>query len=382
MKKVKVRDIVESISITHKFDKPRLKFLNTSDVDKGKIVNINYLPIEKLKGQAKKTIKKDDILFSEIRPKNGRYAYVDIEDTEDFVVSTKLMVLRKVNNEVDNKYFYYWLTNDAMLSELQNRAENRICSFPQITFDLLSEYEILLPPLSTQSAIACILSSLDDKIELNNKINKELENLAKTIYEYWFVQNTGKEWERKSLYDIATFTNGLACQKFRPQGKEFYKVIKIKEMREGFTKDTELVDTSIPTNVIVNDGDILFSWSASLEVIIWTGGIGGLNQHIFKVTSDRYPKSFVYFQLMHYLNHFRVIANNRRTTMGHITIDHLKHSEIYIPPANIIMKVDKTVSPLFSAIIKNRQESNYLAQLRDFLLPLLMNGQVEVNNKK
>jgi type I restriction enzyme S subunit len=202
--------------------------------------------------------------------------------------------------------------------------------------------------------------------------------LARTIYDYWFVQNADKKWEKKSLYDIAIFTNGLACQKFRPKGNEFYRVIKIKEMRDGFTKNTELVDINIPKNVIVNDGDILFSWSASLEVMIWAGGIGGLNQHIFKVTSDKYPKSFVYFQLLNYLARFRAIANNRRTTMGHITTEHLKQSEINIPPKNIIDKVDKITSPIFSKIIKNRQESASLAQLRDFLLPLLMNGEVRM----
>lgn len=100
-----INKVVQSVSITHKFDKPILKFLNTSDVENGKIININHLPKEELKGQAKKTIQKHDILFSEIRPKNRRFAYVDIDDTSDFVVSTKLMVLRKINPEVDNKYW-------------------------------------------------------------------------------------------------------------------------------------------------------------------------------------------------------------------------------------------------------------------------------------
>jgi type I restriction enzyme S subunit len=187
-KKLRINQVVASVSITHKFNKPILKFLNTSDVENGKIININLLPISELKGQAKKTIKKNDILFSEIRPKNKRFAYVDVDDTDDYVVSTKLMVLRNINPEVDNKYFYYFLTNNNMLSILQNRAENRIGSFPQITFDLLSEYSITVPKLSAQQKITSILSTLDSKIELNNKINTELETMAKTLYDYWFVQ--------------------------------------------------------------------------------------------------------------------------------------------------------------------------------------------------
>jgi len=117
-----INKVVESVSITHKFNKLQLIFLNTSDVESGKIINKNILPVSELKGQAKKTIRKDDILFSEIRPKNRRFAYVDFEDTEDYVVSTKLMVLRNINSEVDNKYFYYFLTNDSMLTILQDRA--------------------------------------------------------------------------------------------------------------------------------------------------------------------------------------------------------------------------------------------------------------------
>jgi type I restriction enzyme S subunit len=183
-----INKVVESVSITHKFDKPILKFLNTSDVENGKIININCLPFEKLKGQAKKTIQKHDILFSEIRPKNRRFAYIDINDTYDYVVSTKLMVLRNINPLVDNKYFYYYLTNDSMLAILQVRAENRIGSFPQITFDLLSEYFIRVPKLAEQKQIANFLSTIDSKIELNNRINAELEAMAKTLYDYWFVQ--------------------------------------------------------------------------------------------------------------------------------------------------------------------------------------------------
>ena len=145
-----IGEIVESVSITHTFDKPKLKFLNTADAEKGEIVNYTELPISELKGQAKKTMQKDDILFSEVRPKNKHYAYVDIEDCSDYVVSTKLMVLRKFNEDVDNKYFYYSLINDKMLDILQSRAENRICSFPQITFDLLSEYKIRIPEIYEQ----------------------------------------------------------------------------------------------------------------------------------------------------------------------------------------------------------------------------------------
>jgi type I restriction enzyme S subunit len=231
--------------------------------------------------------------------------------------------------------------------------------------------------------------------------------MAKTLYDYWFVQfdfpnENGKpykssggkmiwneklkrdipeEWKCVNLLDIATFTNGIACQNFRPQNDEnFLRVIKIKEMHEGFSFDSEFVKEDIPDKIKVFNGDILFSWSASLEVILWTKGDGALNQHIFKVASDQYPKSFYYFQLLNYVNHFKKMAEARKTTMGHITQDHLQQSTIAVPSSKkIAEKFEYAVDSLFQKIIITEKQNQELTQLRDWLLPMLMNGQVAVN---
>ncbi|NDC93518.1 MAG: restriction endonuclease subunit S, partial [Flavobacteriales bacterium] len=260
--------------------------------------------------------------------------------------------------------------------------------------------------INDQQKIASVLSSLDSKIELNNRINAELEAMAKTLYDYWFVQfdftnakgkpyktSGGKMnwneklkrdvpvgWEVKTLLDIATFVNGLACQKFRPkENEDSYRVIKIREMGTGFTENTEFVSTNIPEKVVVYNGDILFSWSATLDVKIWTGGTGALNQHIFKITSKKYPKGFYYFELLNYLQHFKMMAELRKTTMGHITQDHLRESRITIPPIEIINELDKIVKPILEKKVKLEIENQKLTELRDWLLPMLMNGQVRVN---
>ncbi len=231
--------------------------------------------------------------------------------------------------------------------------------------------------------------------------------MAKTLYDYWFVQfdfpdSNGKpyktsggkmvwneelkrkiplDWEVKTLLDIAIFTNGLACQKFRPnENEEFYRVIKIREMGTGFTENSEFVSLNIPEKVVVYNGDILFSWSATLDVKIWTGGTGGLNQHIFKVTSKNYPKSYYYFELLNYLQHFKMMAELRKTTMGHITQDHLRESRITIPPKGLINELDKVLNPILEKKVKLNIENQELASLRDWLLPMLMNGQVKVQD--
>ena len=329
----------------------------------------------------------------------GAYAGVIHFSEKDFWLTDNALSI-SVKDEVDYKYLYYFL-KQVNLSQFQVGS-----SQPLVTQTMLNNLTFSLPLLIEQNRIAKMLSDLDDKIALNNKINTELEQMAREIYDYWFLQfdfpdESGQPyrssggrmaynaqlkreipegWEVKRLYDIATFTNGLASQKFRPKGEEKYRVIKIREMKDGFTKDTEFVDVSVPEKVIVQDGDILFSWSASLEVMIWSGGIGSLNQHIFKVTSEEYPKSYVYMQLLNYLNVFQKIAENRKTTMGHITIDHLKQAKIAVPTEKIAQDFEKLISPILDKIVKNNQESRELANLRDCLLPMLMNGQVKVKD--
>ena len=404
---LKINQIVRTISETHKFDKDKLIAINTSDVENGVMGNGTLTFVDELKGQFKKTIVKDDILFSEIRPANRRFAKVTTKNTKDSVVSTKLMVLRKYNEDVDLEYFYYCLTNQPFLDILQRRAENRIGSFPQITFDLLSEYAFPIPPISEQKRISSVISTLDKKIALNRQINQNLEAMAKQLYDYWFVQfdfpneegkpykSSGGEmvwneklkrnipvgWHCGNLFEIAVFTNGLACQKFRPKDDEVpLPVIKIREMHDGISVDTEEVTSNIPESVKVYNGDVLFSWSASLEVMLWAYGLGGLNQHIFKVTSaNDFPKSFYYFQLLDYVDVFKKMAEARKTTMGHITQDHLQQSTIAIPDnKDIADKFEELISPIFKQIVKLQEEiSNFIKQ-RDELLPLLMNGQITI----
>ncbi len=231
--------------------------------------------------------------------------------------------------------------------------------------------------------------------------------MARQLYDYWFVQfdfpddngrpyksSGGKmvwngelrreipeKWIAKSLVDIAVFTNGLACQKLRPMNEvDKLPVVKIREMRDGFTSDTEFVKSDIPESVKVYNGDVLFSWSASLEILLWAYGNGGLNQHIFKVTSkNNYPRSFYYFEILRYINVFKRIAESRKTTMGHITQDHLAQSRIAVPQDLLILQsFEKQMKPIMDSLVKSQEQISLLQRQRDELLPLLMNGQVSV----
>ena len=304
----------------------------------------------------------------------------------------------------DTDYMYYYL--QFHMKEIEALGSGT--TFKEISKSALQGIEIRLPDLEKQRDIAKCLSDLDRKIELNKQINDNLEAMAKQLYDYWFVQfdfpnDEGKPykssggamvwneklkreipqgWHCGTLLDIAEYTNGLACQKYRPTDNKKLPVIKIKEMHDGLSGDTEWVKADIPNDVKVFDGNVLFSWSASLEVMLWAYGNGGLNQHIFKVTpKNGYPRSFYFYQLIHYVGVFKQMAEARKTTMGHITQDHLRQSTIALPPnVDIANKLEEKLCPIFDEIVKNNQEIMALTKQRDELLPLLMNGQATVNS--
>ncbi|MGS0763935.1 restriction endonuclease subunit S [Syntrophomonas curvata] len=299
-------------------------------------------------------------------------------------------------------YVYYWL---SMKKEYLFQIAS-VTRTPILNKSTFEEILIPMPELSIQNKVVSVLTAIDNKIQLNNRIIAELEALAKTIYDYWFVQfdfpnaegkpyrSSGGEmvwneqlnreipkgWKQGNLYDIADFINGLACQKYRPkEGEDSLPVIKIKEMREGISKDTETVSANIPDKNKINNGDILFSWSATLEVMYWTDGIGGLNQHIFKIIpKSPYSKEYVYHQLSSYVIRFIKMAEARKTTMGHITTDHLSQSLIVLPNTSTLIQFQKIVKPIHKKILQCSIENHELTKLRDWLLPMLMNGQVTV----
>jgi type I restriction enzyme S subunit len=240
---------------------------------------------------------------------------------------------------------------------------------------------VSIPNYDIQQSIAEVLSSLDDKIDLLHRQNKTLEQMAETLFRQWFVEEAKEDWEEKPLDQLAEYLNGLALQKFPViPGKPTLPAIKIREMNQGITEATDIVSAEIPEKYIVNDGDILFSWSGSLDVIIWTGGKGALNQHLFKVSSSIYPKWLIYFSTRLFLPEFRDIANDKATTMGHIQRSHLTQSVLKIPPQKIIEKSDKIISDLFDKIIHNKIQIRSIEKLRDTLLPKLMNGSVRINS--
>jgi type I restriction enzyme S subunit len=249
--------------------------------------------------------------------------------------------------------------------------------------------------IEEQRSIAATLSALDDMIELNNQINKTLEEMAQAIFKSWFVDfepfkngefeesDLGlipKGWRVAALDEIADYLNGLAMQKYPPSKNERgLPVLKIKELRQGFTDgNSDICSESIDNSYIINDGDIIFSWSGSLLVDIWCGGRCGLNQHLFKVTSASYNKWFYYMWTRYHLERFIAIAKDKATTMGHIQRKHLSEAKVLIPEPNTLAFMDSVMQPIIDLVIANKVENKTLSTIRDTLLPKLMSGEIRV----
>ena len=270
-------------------------------------------------------------------------------------------------------------------------GQNKILSFanqtgvPALSQPLknFKKIRLCLPSLQEQRRIASIVETLNDKIENNIKINDNLYAQAKAIFDNHFINIDAipAGWRKGNLLDIANYLNGLAMQKFRPQGHEIgLPVLKIKELRQGSCDDSsELCSLSIKPEYIIHNGDVIFSWSGSLLVDIWCGGTCGLNQHLFKVTSDVYDKWFYYLWTAHHLARFIAIAADKATTMGHIKREELAKAEVLIPCEEDYTSLTSIMQPIFELIISNRIEGRKLAVLRDELLPKLMSGEIDVS---
>ena len=281
-------------------------------------------------------------------------------------------------NELCNTRYLCYLLNSMDLSGYVTGSAQ-----PKLSQANLNAVTLFLPSITVQERIVECLYLFDKKIAVNQKINDNLYAQAKAIFAQRFIgiETIPDGWKKGNLLDIANYLNGLAMQKFRPRDDEVgLPVLKIKELRQGSCDvSSELCSPSIKPEYIVHDGDVIFSWSGSLLVDIWCGGTCGLNQHLFKVTSETYDQWFYYLWTAHHLERFIAIAADKATTMGHIKRGELEKAEVLIPSEKDYKEISSLMNPLFNLIIANRIEARKLTELRDELLPKLMSGEIDVS---
>ena len=317
------------------------------------------------------------------------------KETRDEGILSSIAIFRP-NTLVDSFFLCYLLKSPEVYNYIANNCVSG-SALPRIVLKDFKEVKLRVPSLAKQKEVVSILKSLDDKIEVNRKINENLEQQAQALFKSWFVDfepfKNGefveselgmipKGWIIKSLSEIADYVNGLAMQKYRPEDGEIgLPVLKIKELGQGgFDTNSELCSPSlIGEKYIINDGDIIFSWSGTLMVKIWCGGKCGLNQHLFNVVAKDYPNWFAYQWTRHHLDNFIRIAKDKAVTMGHIKRGELDKAKVLIPESHQMNTISDIMKPIHLQMISNELESRRLAELRDTLLPKLMSGELKVN---
>lgn len=316
----------------------------------------------------------------------------------------------------------YWVKLALSAPNVREMIHGRMNTTVQATLNLkdVAQLPILMPDADERSVISDMIGAVDNKIELNLRMNETLEAMARAIFQSWFVdfdpvraKASGESvdsicsrlgltpkllalfpasfedlelgeipagWSVRGLDGVAKYLNGLALQKYPAvEGLPWLPVIKIAQLRAGHSLSADRANTEVPAAYVIEDGDILFSWSGSLEVEIWCGGKGALNQHLFKVTSDEFPKWFYFVWTRHHLNTFRDIAANKATTMGHIQRKHLTEAKVVCPPTRLIEEMTERFSPLVEKMINCRLENAQLVNTRNALLPQLLSGELAVS---
>ena len=383
-----------------------IPWLNTKEINFNRIYNTEKCITEEgLNNSSAKWIAENSVIVAMYGATAGKTAIAKIPITTN-QACCNLTIDPTI---ADYRFVYYFLYYKFIeLASLANGGAQQ-----NLNAQIIKDFNIVLPSLEKQTHIANLLSSFDDKIEVNRRINDNfcfafleviliwlltslendnLEQQAQALFKSWFVdfepfkdsefEETEfglipRGWKVVSLSVIADYINGLAMQKYRPiEGEKGLPVLKIKELGQGSTDDySELCSPSlIGEKYIIDDGDIIFSWSGTLMVKVWCGGKCGLNQHLFVVEPKDYPHWFAYQWTKHHLDNFIHIAKDKAVTMGHIKRGELDKAKVVVPDGTSMAAIDSMMKPLHSQIISNKIESRRLASMRDTILPRLMSG--------
>jgi type I restriction enzyme S subunit len=376
---VTLGEVAASISETHHFGKEELIFLNTSDLLRGKFLHQKYSSVKDMPGQAKKSIQKDDILFSEIRPANGRWAFVD-KESDDYVVSTKLMVIRTNPERLVAKYLYLFLTSAETTQWLQQLAEARSGTFPQITFDQVAALEIRLPPIEEQRRIVEAIGALDDLVEVNRHLAASLEESLAMQFSRLHFDTAGSTAVR--LQDLVEVNPSRP----KPSGEATY--IDMAALPMETARVSEVSRRKAMGGARFQNGDTLVAritpclenGKTAFIDLLGEGEVAvGSTEFIVLQPRDPLPACWAYFLARS--SRFRDYAIRHMTgTSGRqrCSAQALAVYPIDAPPPVAVIRFSKVAVPAMTAIRNLDDEAATARDTRDALLPLLLSGAVTV----
>jgi type I restriction enzyme S subunit len=401
----KISDIVTLNKETYKKNElpSFLNYLDTGNLTKDKVDEYKRLILgkDKIPSRAQRKVRPNTILYSTVRPNQEHFGFVE-NPIENLIVSTGFTTIDVSDENIDSKFLYFKLTQKHITSYLHTIGMNSVSAYPSISPNDIGSLKFDFPNLSTQKQIAKVLSNLDAKIEINNKINQELEAMAKTLYDYWFVQfdfpdKNGKPykssggkmvfneelkreipigWQSGVLSDIASITMGQS-----PSGSTYNEDGIGTVFYQGSTDFGSRFPTvrkyTTEPNRMAEENDLLLSVRAPVGTLNQAMEGCCIGRGLAALREKEGSISFLWSQ-MEYFKQIFDRRNTSGTTFGSITKDDLFSLKLCIPDKEILEKFKKIADPFHDKIVVNSKENQKLSELRDWLLPMLMNGQVSV----
>lgn len=390
-KKMTIGDLCDSISDTYRGDDKDVVLINTSDVLEGKVLNHQVVKNKNLKGQFKKTFKKNDILYSEIRPANKRYAFVDFGNTDNYIASTKLMVLRPRKDVVRPRFLFSFLASKSVLEELQQLAETRSGTFPQITFSSeLAPTPINVPDLETQDRIVGILDVIEGKISTNAEINKNLEQQAQALFKSWFLDyepwddSVPDSWKHGKLGDFAEIKRGGSPRPIQEylsdSGLRWLKISDVTSLQTPFVIDIKdhIIEAGLRKTVFLKAGSLVLSNSATPGVPKILDVDSCIHDGWLYFPESKFSKEYLYLYFKYIRQQLVNLSNG--SVFNNLKTDILKRYPTILPDKETLQRFDDIVIPMFLQIQNLTRESHKLADMRDTLLPKLMSGKLDVSD--
>ena len=359
-----------------------IPFVMATDINNSKIdlIDCKFIPQVLADSLSKGFAIEEDVLLTH-KATLGRTAIVGQIKTPYIMLTPQVTYYRVINKErLHNKFLMYYFNSPLFQDTLVNHGDSG-STRAYVGITAQRDLPIILPnDVNEQKAIAAVLSSIDDKINLLDRQTMTLEKIAEAQFRQWFIEDAPENCTERPLSSIARFLNGLACQKYPPEN-DFEKLpaLKIRELRSGISEASDWVTSKVKEDYIVDAGDVIFAWSASLMVKVWDGERCVLNQHLFKVTSEEFPKWFYLMWCKHHLAEFISISASHATTMGHIKRGDLDAAMVLVPSPEDLTIMSEQMKPLLEKQIAIAKQVKTLEKLRDTILPKLISGEVRVS---
>ena len=320
-----------------------------------------------------KIIRKEQFACSLMQVSRDGKMPVAMFEEDEAIMSPAYPMFEVVDKEILlPQYLMMWFSRSEFDREASYYAVGGVRG--SLTWEDFCNMQLPIPSITRQREIVAEYETLTRRIRINEQMIQNLESTAQTLFRKMFVDGIDKEnlpdgWRMGMLTEIATYVNGTACQKYETKEKEYFPVLKIRELTQGYCdQNSDHVDTSIPHDFIIKDGDVIFSWSATLFIDIWCGGKCALNQHLFKVNSKKYPKWLYYLWTQNHIADWKHLISAKATSMGHIKREDLEAACVIIPSDYSLEELNIEMYPIFDLYILKKKENLKLTELQSLLL--------------